>query len=459
MGEENIKDILDRALIGTKINYSSFDLPGTLTFYIISEMQSLIDGRKNNLDISKVIAVVSKKYKVPLRYEVKEYFDNHKNISLYEEILRIATENWSKKQLDKNGKAMLEMSQIYVDILNKLPNLKGEEREKFIEDYRQYYANEDMMYDVIGTIITNYINSIDEKKAFESIVSFNSISDSIYEFMTNIKGINLMDRYSSKLLEGKIQLTTDRGYPDDETKIQQDAILSIAKNDELYLNVVADGVGGSGYGEVASRETIVELKKWFEQLDDKSFDDLDYLIENLKEKINEISKDVKRKYMDCYTTVVLALTVRDKTVIMNVGDSTAYTYDGEVLTELSIKDLAEEANDYETARRGVDNNIIKAAIGVTDNLDPHANVIDNNGQRIILSSDGVTDLLSEETFISFFRDDSTSETIVDDALNHPDLYYKQTDENGTVQMMPIPKTADNISAIVINLPNKKIKKI
>lgn len=103
---------------------------------------------------------------------------------------------------------------------------------------------------------------------------------------------------------------------------------------------------------------------------------------------------------------------------------------------------------YEEARKSPYNNTITASIGnnVRDFEDSfiHFMIIKNNGQKLILSSDGVTDLISEERFKSYFKKETSAYQIVSDAVNIPDV-------NG------IKKKEDNVSAIVIKLPKENIK--
>jgi len=71
----------------------------------------------------------------------------------------------------------------------------------------------------------------------------------------------------------------------------------------------------------------------------------------------------------------------------------------------------------------------------------HFQVISNVGQRIILSSDGVTDLVQSKKFQSFFQKSNISDKeIVDSAVYKPDV-------------TPGMKNSDNVSAIVVDLPN------
>ena len=77
-------------------------------------------------------------------------------------------------------------------------------------------------------------------------------------------------------------------------------------------------------------------------------------------------------------------------------------------------------------------------------MQPHTNIIDNNGQTIILSSDGITDLASEETFKNYFRYDTSAKEMVRSAVYIPDQNPH--------------KTEDNVSAIKIKLPNGNVKR-
>lgn len=276
------------------------------------------------------------------------------------------------------------------------------------------------------------------------------IANSAFDLLTNVAGVKLIESYSGKLLEGKIQLATNRGYPNDLNKPQQDAVLSIVKDENHFLNAIADGAGGSNKGENASRELICGIEKWFEQISIDKLDDIDLTIKLLTKKINEIGDTIYKKYENCYTTLVLSLTINNKTVIINVGDSTAYSFDGNELIELTTLDSWANGYYYEDVRWSPENNILTAAIGDGFRVIPHVKIIDNNGQRIILSSDGVTDLISEETFISYFKNSSTAEKIVDDALNNPEVTYEFVEDD--VTEIHYLKQSDNISAIVIELP-------
>lgn len=297
----------------------------------------------------------------------------------------------------------------------------------------------------IAYLLNDYIKNIDITKVLKE--SGFKIPNETYQFLTNAKGIKLQNTLNGKLLEGSIKLSTDKGYQNNPEKKQQDAILSVVKDETCFLNVIADGAGGSKNGEEASKYLTLELKEWFENMPQEILDDIDILIKLLEYKITQIDNYIFKTYKNSYTTLALTLTINDKTIIANIGDSTAYTYDEQTdnLVELTTLDSESKGMDYEEARYNPWNNALTAAIGAGYNDKLHINIIDNTGQKIILSSDGITDLVSEERFKSYFKENIEPEKMVEDALSKE--YTEWLD-----------KREDNISVISIKLPNSQKSK-
>ena len=302
---------------------------------------------------------------------------------------------------------------------------------------------EEELEEIIKILSKEYIKTLDinevlEENGFKIFKTNKEIS--------NIKKLKLEDKISGKLKEGKIDLSVDRGYQTHPERPQQDAALSIIKNEDIFLNIIADGAGGSENGEKASINLVLEIKKWFQILPDELFNDIELIIELLKQKIIEIDKKIEKNYKKSYTTFVLALTIYDKTLIANIGDSQAYTYNNGNLIELTTLDSDSKGMSYEDARLNPWNNMITAAVGDGYKKEIHIKIINNDGQKIILSSDGITDLISEERFKSYFTKDIDSSEIINDALSKKDTEWLYKDE-------------DNISVIIINLPKPKSEKI
>ena len=167
----------------------------------------------------------------------------------------------------------------------------------------------------------------------------------------------------------------------------------------------------------------------------------------LDEEIYKIHLELVQKYGKLSaTTLAVALTAGAETIIVNIGDSTIYTYHEETdeLEQLTVLDSDSKGMTYEQARHSPKNNEIEANVGYTydgyDNL--NIRIIDNVGQRIILSSDGVTDLISEEDFKSFFKNRIKADPVIQKAKFDPDV---------TGEM----KREDNISLIIVDLPTKE----
>ena len=131
------------------------------------------------------------------------------------------------------------------------------------------------------------INKVLKNNGFKIFKSFQEI--------TNLNSIKLQDKASGKLLQGRIDLSVDRGYPDHPERPQQDTALSIVKNKDIFLNVIADGAGGSKNGEKASKKLVSSIKEWFELLPDELFDDINIIVKLLKQKIIEIDKIIEKK--------------------------------------------------------------------------------------------------------------------------------------------------------------------
>ena len=199
---------------------------------------------------------------------------------------------------------------------------------------------------IINALSKEYIKTIDIIKVLKNngFTIFKSLQE-----VTNAKSLKLQNNIKGKLLEGKIDISVDRGYQTHPEMSQQDSALSTVKNENIFLNIIADGAGCSAYGEIASALFVSELKKWFEIIPDELLNDIDIMTELLK-------------------------------------------------------------------------------------------------QKIILSSDGITDLVSEERFKSYFINDISSSQMIEDALSKKYTKWLSKDE-------------DNISVIVIKLPDYTQKKL
>ncbi len=519
---ENIKEIFDKAIIGFKINHPSEDITEEISEIIIDDLESTINGKAKNNDIIYYLCENDNFFKSSLKKMHKDLYDK-KSLSkiilkiVYEDYIKrlddIEKFRFSRNYAIFKGNTNTNIiGHIDIEDIPQITCIKGQA----INFYELYYKGEYkidginasidekgnikvdskdaeygfiktsvnivriknprlLIYDLLPIIIEILDNNFENIKLFESIdrnLSLKTISELLkkyinnidvteilknnglkvakntYKILTNATPIKLLDSFNEIALGGKIEVSTDKGYENDKEKIQQDAVLSIIKNENYFLNMVADGAGASNHGEEASKLLTEQIKDWFENLPDEIMPDTYLVSELLKYKITQIDSLINQKYPNSYTTMVLAITINDKTIIANIGDSTAYTYDynEEKLIELSTLDSDSKGMEYEESRYNPWNNVLTAAIGSGYNDHLHINIIDNNGQKIILSSDGITDLISEKRFKTYFKENTHSAQMIRDSLSKEDTEY-------------LAKKEDNISAIIINLPNHNKNKI
>lgn len=486
----DIKKELNKMLIGYKIKHPKEKLDQILSKHIIEN--NLYDFFLKEDNFFKISEIINKKEVIKIMYETwctflddYDYFIFSKNYIIFIkdktvnivghidiEDLKSIKSPMIEKQENKS-----EMHAVFypiyspntynIDAVEIEINKKGEIKTNYkdveygkiekqdysYEKYKIYCLTkkylegekikEEDLEEIIKILSKEYIKNIDINEVLKD--SGFKIFKTL-EKVTNLKSLKLQDKTSGKLLHGKIDLSVDRGYQTHPERPQQDSALSIVKNENIFLNIIADGAGGSKNGEKASIMFVRELKEWFELIPEELFNNIDVIIELLKQKIIQIDKQIEKKYKKSYTTFVLTLTIYDKTIIANIGDSQAYTFGNNELIELTTLDSDSIGMSYEEARNNPYNNLITAAIGDGYKKDIHIKIINNQGQKIILSSDGITDIVSEDRFKSYFINNTDSSQMIKDALSKKYTECLNKDE-------------DNISVIVVNLPNNKQKKL
>ena len=163
---------------------------------------------------------------------------------------------------------------------------------------------------------------------------------------------------------------------------------------DLGLWLVADGMGGHEYGEVASalaRETIV-----------REIRDGTPLAQAIRIADEEIIGTSRRRNdaLPMGTTVVVARVRNDRFEVAWVGDSRIYLWRDGQLMQLSqdhsyVQELiANGALTHEQARHHPHRNVVTQALGVTDPRNLNVETITGElrpGMQLLLCSDGLTE--------------------------------------------------------------------
>jgi protein phosphatase len=232
----------------------------------------------------------------------------------------------------------------------------------------------------------------------------------------------------------------------------EDAI-DVKQYPELTLCLVADGMGGQAAGEIASkRATEViprELRKAFSQA--QPADEVKTIIRKAVVQANDeiISMGaLDRDLRNMGTTVVLAVWLKGNEILVTgVGDSRAYLLRGDNIEQLTVDhSLAQALVEAKTisaeeARGHRFRNVLWKYLGTKEVGDgPEVKSLQlQPGDRILLCTDGLSGVVSEEQLVSCVKE-------------HPDV---QACADALGQLALDCGSRDNVSCIVIEAADSK----
>ena len=179
---------------------------------------------------------------------------------------------------------------------------------------------------------------------------------------------------------------------------------------DLGLWLVADGMGGHEFGEVASalaRDAVVREVKAGRSLTD-----------SIRSADEEIIRQSKRRAesLPMGTTMVALKIVENRFELGWVGDSRAYLWNGQLRQLSSDHSYVQELIDQgaitpEQARTHPHRNVVTQALGVTDPENLKVETISGElrpGFQILLCSDGLTEEVDDATIASLLAHNELS---------------------------------------------------
>ena len=189
------------------------------------------------------------------------------------------------------------------------------------------------------------------------------------------------------------------------------------------LWVVADGMGGLGFGEVASAISIHSVVRLV-----RDGHGVNQAIEIAHNRIKEYGEtDAQGTNMG--TTLVLLLSQGSMYNVFWVGDSRAYLFSNGKLKHITVdhsllQELIEKGEiTPEEARTDKGKNAVTRALGVQELDTVRADSVSHRwrpGEKIVLCSDGLTDFVSDPEIASILSSDADdqalSEKLIDAAL-------------------------------------------
>ncbi len=209
---------------------------------------------------------------------------------------------------------------------------------------------------------------------------------------------------------------TDVGQKRDNN---EDNLYTKLYDDNTALFIVADGLGGYSSGEVASQIAVNYIKDNFEaNLKELKDAKEDKVKEILKQLIIDANKRVfsiqssNPKYKGMGTTAVLIAKINNKLYYESVGDSRLYYIDKDKnsIEQVTVDDtyvnelLKKKIINAKDAQNHPQRHVLTKAIGIFNKIDVQVNILDKNDGLVILCSDGLTNMITEDNILQTVRD-------------------------------------------------------
>ena len=209
---------------------------------------------------------------------------------------------------------------------------------------------------------------------------------------------------------------TDAGKVRDHN---EDSVIIIKNKDGDYLMAIADGMGGHSAGEVASSIAIGYLGKHFNEtfLKMSKVDSVNW-IRDAASEINTLIFEHEKTHPESKgmgTTLVMAILTKDYLLFGNVGDSSGFVVKDDKLHKVTydhtLVNLLVSAGELtkEEATNHPKKNVLMKALGASLEVDVDIFDCDMDVSQILLSSDGLTNMLDKEQIEKVLLSDSDIE--------------------------------------------------
>lgn len=210
--------------------------------------------------------------------------------------------------------------------------------------------------------------------------------------------------------------------------VNEDAVYYDERAGGMILAMVADGMGGHQAGDVASRTAIDVIQRELREVTSRTLavDARNHLEEAIL-KANQViyrraQEDPQLSGMG--TTIVVALISVDWGWIAHIGDSRAYAWDSSRLLPITadhslVNELVKSGQiRADEAIRHPQRNILVRALGTDLKVEVEFNSYQPQpDELLLLCSDGLTTMLSDEQISQILRGDGTLQDKADQLLN------------------------------------------
>lgn len=182
------------------------------------------------------------------------------------------------------------------------------------------------------------------------------------------------------------------------------------------LFIVADGMGGHKAGDYASMHTVDRFVEVIRELGEEHGvqDAINEAVTAANAYIYQRSRE-NSNLSGMGTTLVLATCIGNEAIVANIGDSRLYLVNDAMTQITRDHSLVEEmvtlgGIDREMARNHPDKNIITRAVGVKEKVAADFFEVDlTKGDKLLLCSDGLTNMLRDEEIYRIIQDNKELE--------------------------------------------------
>ena len=195
-------------------------------------------------------------------------------------------------------------------------------------------------------------------------------------------------------------------YLTDDGKVRdhnEDSVIILKNSNNDYLMAIADGMGGHSAGEVASSIAISYLGDHFKEsfLNMSKVDAVNWIRDAVNE-INTLIFQHEKTHPESKgmgTTLVMAILTKEYLLFGNVGDSSGFVMKDDTLHKVTydhtLVNLLVSAGELtkEEASSHPRKNVLMKALGASTDVDVDVFDCDMDITEILLSSDGLTNMV------------------------------------------------------------------
>ena len=215
-------------------------------------------------------------------------------------------------------------------------------------------------------------------------------------------------------------------YLTDPGKVREqneDSVIIVNNHSKEYLMAVADGMGGHSNGEIASSIAITHLADNFKEL--KSIGNKEDAIYWMRAITNEINALIYKYTEDnpdstgMGTTLVMAIITDEFLLFGNIGDSSGYVIKNEQLhkitTDHTLVNMLVKSGELteEEAKFHPRKNVLMRALGANNPIEIDIFDVENEETDVLICSDGLTNMLTDEQIEKVLAEGKNAEEIVD----------------------------------------------